>query len=105
VKLLATLTYNKQLPRSFVSKYLHFHRAIVPIYDRVAADTLNALLPWKKAYDCTPLDEAEDKDFRQYVMQLRQLNRAAERAGFAPKMMELDWYLLCEADRPTDPPQ
>jgi exodeoxyribonuclease-1 len=83
-----------QSPRSFVSKYLHFHRPIVPIYDSVAAESLQKVVPWKKTYDCPPLGEAEDVYYRQYVMQLRQLNGAARRSGISPKVMALDWYLL-----------
>jgi hypothetical protein len=89
----------KRSPRSFVSKYLHFHRPIVPIYDSVAAEALNKLLPWRKAFDCGKLVEEEDELYRQYVMQLRQLNGAAVHAGLTPALRELDWYLLCEADR------
>jgi hypothetical protein len=53
----------------------------------------------EEGYDCNPIDEAEDTYYRQYVMQLRQLDGAAKKAGFAPRVMELDWFLMCEAYR------
>ncbi len=94
VTLMRELT-GQRSPRSFASKYLHFHRPILPIYDSVAAAALQKLVPWKKDYDCEPLHPDEDEDFRQYVMHLRQLNAATVRAGLsAPKVMELDWYLM-----------
>jgi hypothetical protein len=98
--LVRSITHKKKsVPRSFVSKYLHFHRPIVPIYDSVAAAALNKLLPWRQAFDCGQLVDEEDELYRQYVMQLRQLNGAAVHAGLSPATRELDEYLLCEADR------
>ena len=37
---LTTVTHGKASPRSFVSKYLHFHAPVVPIYDSVAQKNL-----------------------------------------------------------------
>ena len=44
--LLRCVTARDTAPRSFASKYLHFHRSMVPIYDSYAASRLSALVPW-----------------------------------------------------------
>ncbi len=99
VKLLETITYKGQSPRSFASKYLHFHRPMVPIYDSVASYALSKIVRWRKAFDCGPLGEPEDTTYRQFVLHLRQLNGLAAADGLYPTVQELDWYLLEEGDR------
>jgi hypothetical protein len=39
------------LLQSFVSKYLHFHCPLVPIYDSRATASIGKLLTWQRAYD------------------------------------------------------
>jgi hypothetical protein len=44
LRLIEGVTRTGQTPRSFVSKYLHFHAPVVPIYDSVASGALRALV-------------------------------------------------------------
>ena len=48
VSILRNGTRSKINFRSFVSKYLHFHAPIVPIFDSRAAKMINEWYPWKK---------------------------------------------------------
>jgi len=99
VRLLERITHDGKSPRSFASKYLHFHRPVVPIYDSVASQTLNKLVRWRRAFDSTHLGEPEDVSYRQFVTHLRQLNGLALRAGVFASVRALDSYLMQEAER------
>lgn len=82
--------------RSFASKYLHFHRPVVPIYDSVTSGVLSKLVRWRRIFDSGRLGNPEDADYRQFVMHLRQLNGLAPTK---PSVRALDWYLMREAER------
>jgi hypothetical protein len=99
VHLLETITYRGQSPRSFASKYLHFHRPVVPIYDSVASQSLSKLVRWRAEFDCGPLGEPEDAAYRQFVMHFRQLNGLTVGARLNPSVRALDWYLMNEGER------
>lgn len=98
VHLLETITHKGKSPRSFASKYLHFHRPVLPIYDSVASQALNKLVRWKRAFDSNALGEPEDVAYRQFVMHLRQLNGLALQTGVVASVRALDWYLIQEAE-------
>lgn len=99
VRLLETITHDRRSPRSFASKYLHFHRPVVPVYDSVASWALGKLVHWKQAFDCDAFGESEDVIYRQFLMHLRQLQGQAHRASVRPSVRALDWYLMHEAER------
>jgi hypothetical protein len=82
-----------------VSKYLHFHRPVMPIYDSVASQALSRLLRWRNAFDCASFGQPEDLDYRQFVMHFRQLSGLARQACIEASVKELDWYLLDEGER------
>jgi hypothetical protein len=86
-------------PRSFVSKYLHFHRPIIPIYDSVATNALSKILRWQSEFDCPSLGGREDPTYRQFVLHMRQLNGLAIRSGLKPSVRALDCYLMYEGER------
>ena len=46
VELIKDITRRNQSSRSFVSKYMHFHCPIVPIYDSFASQTLTKFVRW-----------------------------------------------------------
>jgi hypothetical protein len=48
-------------PRSFASKYLHFHNPVVPIYDEYARRSLSRLVRWESAYAPFPLPPHGDR--------------------------------------------
>jgi hypothetical protein len=90
VSLLKKITKEKA-PRSFASKYLHFHRPAMPIYDSVASQVLSKLVRWRAQFDCGSLGEPEDGGYREFVMHLRQLNGLAAQTGLHPSVRALDW--------------
>jgi hypothetical protein len=98
VEILKTITKGKA-PRSFASKYLHFHRPIVPIYDSVASAVLSKIVRWRAGFDCGPLRDPEDTAYREFLMHLRQLNGLAIASGLQPSVRALDWYLMGESER------
>lgn len=99
VRLLGRITYKRQSARSFASKYMHFHRSIVPVYDSVATLALSKLVRWKSAFDTKAISEPEDVTYRQFVLHLRQLGGQARQSGAQPSVRALDWYLMEEAER------
>ena len=48
-RLLQGVSTDGKAPRSFASKYLHFHRPVVPIYDEYARSSISRLVPWDSA--------------------------------------------------------
>jgi hypothetical protein len=80
--------------RSFVSKYLHFHRPVVPIYDSVANASLTKLVRWHKDIDIQRVHPDEDDQYRWFVSRLLQLNERARAAGLDPTVRDLDWFLV-----------
>lgn len=96
VKLLSNITIKKQDVPSFASKYLHFHRPIVPIYDSEARRALRRLVPLKRDRARPKLDK---DPYRIFVMRLRELNRQAIEDHEQPTIRELDQYLMAEAKR------
>jgi hypothetical protein len=99
VRLLAGITHKGQSPRSFASKYLHFHRPVIPIYDSVASGALSGIVRWRSVFDCEQFGEPEDLVYRQFVMHFRQLAGLARQANIKASVLELDWYLLEEGER------
>jgi len=56
-------------PRSFVSKYMHFHCPAVPLIDSFVPQTLSRILPWEKKFaDTFPMPQNVDKEYAWYVM-------------------------------------
>jgi hypothetical protein len=94
VRLLAPVTRRNQSLRSFVSKYLHFHRPAIPIYDSVAKGNLQALVKWTADLDPFGAKPGEDDEYRWFVLRLRRLNEQAKALGLDPTVRELDWYLV-----------
>jgi hypothetical protein len=80
--------------RSFVSKYLHFHRPVVPIYDSVANANVTKLVRWRKDIDIEPVHPEEDDQYRWFISRLLQLNERARAAGLNPTVRDLDWFLV-----------
>lgn len=101
VKLLRKETRSKLHFRSFVSKYLHFHSPIVPLFDSVASNTINRpdWYPWKrfKGHILVPMDKQYDpayyKFFNQFLLYFRDLNKLSQ----SPSVRSADWYLIWSA--------
>ena len=80
-------------PRSFGSKYMHFHCSPVPLFDRFSARTLTRLVHWKDA-DEFDLPRGADAYYGWFVMRFLRLYEDAK--GNAPpiSVKMLDGYLL-----------
>ncbi|MGA2464243.1 MAG: hypothetical protein ABSH06_07825 [Thermodesulfobacteriota bacterium] len=101
VKLLRKETRSKLNFRSFVSKYLHFHIPIVPLFDSVASYTINRpdWYPWKKFKEHTsiPMSEKYDpvycKFFNLFLLYFRDLKELK----LHPSVRSADWFLIWSA--------
>jgi hypothetical protein len=98
VAMLAEITRNKQSARSFVSKYLHFHRPIVPLYDSYAESAARCLVRWQSDLEVVPMRPEYDAEYYWYLMRFWRLYNLALSSGVQPTVKELDYYLLCEVD-------
>jgi hypothetical protein len=84
-------------PRSFVSKYLHFHRPNVPIYDSYAAGVISSVLGSRTRQ--SRRYGAADSTYASYVEKFWRLAKRVSGAGRRCSVKELDTYLLWEAYR------
>jgi hypothetical protein len=82
------------IARSFASKYLHFHRRIVPIYDSVAATVLPSLMPRiRVTLPETPPQHA-DSVYYDYVLRFFALYSDIHSACLPASVKYVDAYLL-----------
>jgi hypothetical protein len=92
---LTNLTRGKQLARSFVSKYLHFHNSAVPIYDSVASGFLRGLVPVRKIRSFQiPVPASADPEYADYVRRFSHLYQTIVSQGLAVTVRSLDSYLI-----------
>ncbi len=97
VDALRPITRKRQSTRSFVSKYLHFHNPVVPIYDSVAKQALRGLVPWKCRLAIPPSGDA-DSEYAGFVARFFALYEAARLAGLPANVRHLDHLLLTMVD-------
>jgi hypothetical protein len=98
VELLTHITRRNQSPRSFVSKYLHFHHPVVPIFDSVTSGILPSLVPWANALEVFKMPDDADKEYGWHVMRLYALYRCFANAHVPLTVKYLDYYLLWLAE-------
>ena len=100
LQLLRHVVRANETPRSFASKYLHFHCPLVPIYDSVAADELRRLVRWRSDLIVFPTPEVAEEEYAWFCYRLWHLHGHARSAlGGCVSVKMLDYYLLCLADR------
>jgi len=87
-----------QSPRSFASKYMHFHCPAVPIIDTYADRACHRLVRWHKSFCLFDLPAGADETYAWYVLRFWQLYQQARAAGVRPTVKHLDYYLLCAAE-------
>jgi hypothetical protein len=92
---LKEITRNRQVARSFVSKYLHFHNPAVPIYDSVASASLRNLVPLRsiRGFQIAPAEHA-DSEYADYVRRFTSLYQHIAAQGLAVTVRALDSYLI-----------
>jgi hypothetical protein len=93
VRLLQRITTGGKAPRSFASKYLHFHNPAVPMYDRYAAWALRQLYARKKIPALGTPTEV-DQDYVWYVARFWRLYQDVSTSQQWISVKLLDHYLL-----------
>ena len=80
-------------PRSFASKYLHFHHPVVPSYDSYAAESLFGWVKWSKLKIPFPLPAHGDAAYWDYCVRLFRLYDACRDHGRNVTTKTLDTFL------------
>ena len=94
VDLLKHVTRSDKTPRSFASKYLHFHCPAVPIYDSYVTDkALPRLYPRQRAQAVFALPDKADEYYAKFVFRFWQLYQDAVASGEQVTVKLLDYYL------------
>ena len=89
-------------PRSFVSKYLHFHAPIFPIYDSVANRQLRKWYRWNRTWAKEyPLPAEADLEYWRYCVRLSRMVQDWTELSMVPTARNLDTYLLWSAYDPA----
>jgi hypothetical protein len=84
-------------PRSFVSKYMHFHCPQVPIYDSFASEILCELVPWKDDLEIFELPKKADEWYWEYSLRFYELYNKIRKERKDATVKQVDCYLLWEA--------
>jgi hypothetical protein len=85
---------NQQSPRSFVSKYLHFHCPAVPIYDSRAKSSLVKLCPWKDKLKVVEVPQGADEEYTRFVLRFWHLYQRMRKKKVKVSARLLDAFLL-----------
>jgi hypothetical protein len=97
LRIVKRITRGSHTPRSFVSKYLHFHNPVVPIYDKVVVSTLTGIMTWRKwgqQFGTVPFLRNTDEDYRRFVFYFWQLYQEIPTPRKKGSVKLLDVYLL-----------
>jgi hypothetical protein len=94
LQIVKKIVRRSETPRSFVSKYLHFHCSAVPIFDTVADTALRKILPLKKRYKIFPLRQNADKNYSNFLFRFWQLYQQSPKPQKQGSVKLLDIYLL-----------
>ena len=92
-QLLGEMPECNRLPRSFASKYLHFHHSLVPIYDSYAAESLIGWVKWSKFKIPFLQPPHGDAEYWDYCVRLFRLYDACRDYGRNVTTKTLDAYL------------
>jgi hypothetical protein len=87
----------KQFPRAFASKYMHFHCPAVPIMDAFADKALRKRVPKKDSQSWIPAKA--DRAYAEFLVRFWQLYDEAQRSKLSkPLVKHLDRWLLLSVD-------
>jgi hypothetical protein len=95
-ELLVGVTTDGKSPRSFVSKYLHFHNPTVPIYDSYALAGAVRAVRWNASlipFDCPPGGDQGADGYYRFCVRFWRLLEACRKAGREVTAKSLDGYL------------
>jgi hypothetical protein len=104
--ILCPLTRGGNIPRSFASKYLHFHCGAVPIYDERARRVLSNVEPWYGGRETWRRDDiatftrpsSADGPYCRFGLQFLAMWNDASAAGASVTVRALDAYLITYAE-------
>ncbi len=94
IALILPVVRRNQSPRSFASKYMHFHNPAVPIIDTYADAACRRMIRWHKSFCLFDLPAGTDEYYAWYVLRFWQLYQQARAAGLMPTVKQLDYCLL-----------
>lgn len=80
-------------PRSFVSKYLHFHCPVVPIFDDYSVRSLTRRVRWSENAKPFERPAGADEEYFRFCTRLMRLYTACRSAGIAATVKQLDTLL------------
>ncbi len=100
VGLIKQITIDNQCPRTFVSKYMHFHCPMVPIYDSIASQTLSKFVCWSKKLRIFEKPKTVDEEYFCFALKFWELYKKVSETEKNLKVKYLDNYLLinCEGN-------
>ncbi|MCJ7748815.1 MAG: hypothetical protein MUP27_13850 [Desulfobacterales bacterium] len=93
LKLLAPKMRKGVSPRSFASKYMHFHCPAVPIYDSYASSKLFSYR-WNDRYEIFKQPAGADETYYYFILYFWQLYRDLKKSVKTVNVRLLDCYLL-----------
>lgn len=102
LRVLEGVVRKNQTPRSFASKYFHFHCPLVPIYDSVVARVIPGLVRWNSSLVVFLQPDDADDEYAWFCYRFWKLYseaRAKFRSGVTVKL--LDYHLLCLGGAPA----
>ncbi len=83
------------MERSFVSKYLHFHNPVFPIYDSVASGEIRRIVPLRSVLNIDfEVDGVSDSEYNDYVKRFFALYLHSIERGLPITVRSLDFYLI-----------
>jgi len=94
LKLIRPIIRGKRAPRSFISKYMHFHCSAVPIYDSYASENVCSLVRWKDELEVFDLPKEADNWYGWYVMRFFELYKMIKKQRPEATVKLVDYYLL-----------
>ena len=101
--LLARHATRKASPRSFVSKYLHFHNPVVPLYDSYVVARLGRLVHGDGANRPFECPSEADVEYDRFCVRFFRLYEACRAAGLSVTVKTLDNYLWQVPVGPAQP--
>ncbi len=103
IRLLEAIDGLDGTPRSFVSKYLHFHVPAVPIFDSIAQDELTRLYRWRPDFQVFPRTDTMEEDYYRYCCRFWRLHADIRVSGAQLTVKLIDFYLTFSSEANRHP--
>jgi hypothetical protein len=93
-ELLANKVRKNRSARSFVSKYMHFHNRVVPIYDSYASGEISRICRWSDEFKVFKEPQKADEEYYYFILLFWQLYRKFKESVKYVNVRLVDCYLL-----------